>query len=80
MSPKAIVCQACGIEATRVHANGKPWLEVDAIAFNKSCVELSIAPEPFRCPNMLSAAMDARWIGKDGAWIGWPQEEDPASA
>jgi hypothetical protein len=69
MSPQTIVCPVCGIEAVKLHVDGKPRLEVDADAF-KSCVEQSIAPEPFRCPNMFSAAMDARWIARDGSWTG----------
>jgi hypothetical protein len=66
---KVIVCSVCGIEANRVHLEGKPWLEVDALTFTKACVEQSLAPEPFRCPNLFFAAMDARWIGRDGSWI-----------
>jgi hypothetical protein len=75
MSPKTIVCSVCGIVATRVHIEGKPWLEVDPIAFEASCTEQSIVPEPFRCPNMLSAARDAGLVGRDGWWIGWPRPE-----
>jgi hypothetical protein len=73
MSPKKIVCPLCDLEATRVHIEGKPWLEVCAIAFAQSCTEPSLAPEPFRCPHMLSAAMDAGLVGRDGWWIGWPR-------
>jgi hypothetical protein len=68
LSPKTIVCPICGLDATRVHIEGKPWLEVDAIAFGNSCTEPSLAP---------SAAMDAGLVGSDGWWIGWPRPEDP---
>ena len=55
MKPEAITCGVCGIEAKRVHIDGRPWLEVPAIAFEQRCVEPSIVEEPFRCPNMLNA-------------------------
>jgi hypothetical protein len=70
LSPKTIVCPICGLDATRVHIDGKPWLEVNAIAFGNSCSEQSLAPEPFRCSHMLSAAIDAGLVGRDGWWIG----------
>jgi hypothetical protein len=71
VKPKTITCAVCGIRAKRVRIKGKPWLETDAIEFNKNCVERSVVSEPFRCPNILSGAMDADLVGKDGSWIGW---------
>jgi hypothetical protein len=69
-----IVCPACAIEANRVYIDGKPRFEVDALALAKACVEQSLAPEPFRCPNLFSAAMDARWIRRDGSWNESPDD------
>jgi hypothetical protein len=68
VSRPSIVCPVCGIAAERVQMQGKPSLEIDAVAFAKSCVEQSLAPEPFRCPNLFSAAMDAGWIAREGSW------------
>jgi hypothetical protein len=80
MLPKTIRCTACGIEVTRVQVEGKPSLEIDAIEFNESCVEPSVAREPFRCPSILSAAINAGLVGRDGLWIGQLQSEDTINA
>jgi hypothetical protein len=80
MLPKTIVCSFCGLDATRVHVDGWPSLEIDPDAFEKLCVEPSRVPEPFRCPHMLSTAMDAGLVGKDGWWIGWPRPETRGSS
>jgi hypothetical protein len=70
MSPKKIVCAACGVEATRAYVDGKPSLDLDDGAFERYCVGRRIEPDdPFRCPNMLSAAIDASLVGNDGRWI-----------
>jgi hypothetical protein len=80
MLPKTIVCSFCGLDATRVQVDGWPSLEIDPDAFEKLCVEPSRVPEPFRCPHMLSTAMDAGLVGKDGWWIGWPRPETGGSS
>jgi hypothetical protein len=65
MNPKVITCTVCGLEATSARKDGWPWLE-PVLAFEDSCVEPSIVEEPIRCPNMLSAAMDAGLVGESG--------------
>lgn len=70
MKAKNILCSVCGVSAKKGYIEGKPWLEIEERAM-KRCVEPSMAPKPFCCPNMLTAAMDAGLVGKDGCWIGW---------
>ncbi len=54
-----IICKVCGLEAQRVTLDGKPSIKIDIDDFQEHCVEPSIAHDPFRCSNMLAAAMDA---------------------
>jgi hypothetical protein len=74
MLPRKIVCAACGIEASRIHIQGKPRLEVEAIMFHRSCIERADSSDPFSCPHMLNAAMDASLVGIDGSLIELPED------
>ena len=66
---KAFVCKVCGLEARKAMIADEPMVLFDDDMKDQICVERSLAPEPFKCPNLHSAAMDASVIGTDGDWI-----------
>lgn len=78
MLPRRIVCAACGIEASRIHIQGKPRLEVEAATFHRSCVERADLLDPFSCPHMLNAAIDASLVEVDGSLIELPEDAGKA--
>jgi hypothetical protein len=75
--PKTTNCSFCGLKVTRVHVAGWPSLDLDKEKLEKECVEPSRVEEPFQCPRILEAAIEAGWVGRDGAWIGWPHANHP---
>ena len=68
---KAITCPNCGLVAWRIILDGRPSLKFHIDELEARCVEPSLAPEPFRCPRLLSTAIDAGWLENNGAWKGW---------
>jgi hypothetical protein len=64
-----IVCEVCGLVATRVQIGEKPLLEIPAIDFDERCVEpMPAAPDPFRCTHLQASAIRSGMIDKDGVW------------
>jgi transcriptional regulator with XRE-family HTH domain len=68
---RTATCPICGLVAWRIILDGRPSLKFHIDELEQRCVEPSLAPEPFRCPHLLSAAMDEGWLEKNGAWKGW---------
>jgi hypothetical protein len=66
---KAFVCKVCRLEARKAIIADEPMVLFDEDMKDQICVERSLAPKPFKCPNLHGAAMDAGIIGTDGDWI-----------
>jgi hypothetical protein len=66
---KAFACKICGLDARKAIVSHQPTVLFDEDMRDRNCVEASLAPEPFKCPNLQAAAMDAGIIGSDGDWI-----------
>jgi hypothetical protein len=66
---KAFVCNVCHLEARKAMIADEPTVLFDDDIRDDICVERSLAPEPFKCPNLHSAAIGAGVIGTDGDWI-----------
>ena len=59
MAANTITCAVCGLEARKVFLDGKFTLAFDIEMMEESCTEPSLGAEPFRCPNLHRAAMEA---------------------
>ena len=68
---KTIICPHCLLAAEKIILDDEPSLRFDIAELEQCCIEPSRAPEPFRCPHLISAAMGAGWITRSGAWKGW---------
>jgi hypothetical protein len=66
---RVFVCKVCGLEARKATVAHEPTVLFWHDDMRDLCVERSLAPEPFKCPNLHSAAMEAGVIGTDGDWI-----------